>query len=361
MVLDDGSHLQYAPPDPKRYFQKMNILYGETDSGKTVVMLEAMKILQPYIPLWFIICPTNNSNNAYTDRIPGCCIKHEVDVTFLEALYKRQEYIMEIYRKVNKLPVLESLFMKSTDPKTLRLVKRIKLNAARKIKRITGDASLETSMKKAHIKAINKTLEEYLVSIYKTIIRFNRDQFSRVKLTGDESVALKFLDLNPNIGLIFDDIGAEIDKHSRNETIKKFFYQGRHEFATVFFLFQNTSDFKPGLRRNVRTNIFTTAESATGFFDTRTNANTKQTMERARMAIKACFEQAPGSNVKHFRKLVYQKGKADGFAYMVADNYEDDDFRCGCQALWEFSSRLPLRSKKETASANPFLSKYVFD
>lgn len=359
LTLDDGSHLNYAPKDPKTYFQKTNILYGETNSGKTVVMLEAMKLLQPFISLWFIICPTNSSNGAYTDRIPGCCIKHEVDVNFLEALYKRQEYIMEIYRKVNRIEVLELLFNKCADSVTHNIVRRIKANATRKINKVESDNSLDISMQRAHVKAINKTLNEYIINIYKTIIRFSRDKLNKMKLTEDEFIALKFLDLNPNIAIIFDDTGAEIDKFAKNETIRKFFYQGRHEFVTVFFLFQNVTDFKPGLRKNVSTNVFTTAESAIAFFETRTNSQTKQTVERAKLAIKACFQQAPGLNVKHHRKLVYQKGKDDGFSYMVADNYEDDIFRVGCESLWEFSARLPLRTKKETQKSNPFLSEYM--
>ncbi len=359
LVLGDGSHLNYAPKDPKIYFCKMNILYGETGSGKTIVMLECMKLLKPYIPLWFIISPTNNSNQAYTDRVPPCCIKTEVNITFLEALYKRQEYIMEIYRKVNKLDTLESLFAKCADSKTMRIVKRFKSNAAKKIKYINRDTKLDVSLKKAHIKAINKTLNEYLANIYKTVIRFSRDELMEQKLTGDESIALKFLDINPNVAVIFDDTGAEVEKYGKKEVVKKFFYQGRHEFATVFFLYQDDKEVKPGLRKNTATNIFTTAESAMSYFDTKTNAHTKQTRTRAMLAIKTCFEEVPGSNVKHNRKLVYQRGKADPFSYMVADNYEDDDFYVGCDALWEFSSRLPLRSTKESQKSNPFLAQYT--
>ena len=360
ITLDDGSYLEYVPKDPRVYFHKVNIFYGESNSGKTVVMLEAMKMLSDYIPVWFIISPTNKSNNSYTDRIPPCCIKYTVKIEFLETLYKRQEYLMEIYRQVNRLPVLESLFKRCADSEVSNIVSQIKENAKKKITRVKRDTSLDVSMKKAHMKSINKTLTEYLTAIYKTIIRYHKQKIEKLSnLTVDEAITLKFLDLNPNVGLIFDDTGAEVEKYGKKEVVQKFFYQGRHGFATSFFLYQDDKTMKPGLRRNTPTGVFTTPESATSFFETKTNAHSKTIRQKAILAIKGCFELDKGED-EHYRKLVYQKGKVNPFGYMIANNYEDDDFKVGCEALWEFQRKLPVRSREDTQKSNPFLSQYIY-
>lgn len=358
LPLEGGGRLSYLKTTPELYYQKVNMLYGLTGTGKTIVMLEAMKLLSDRIPLWFVISPTNKSNNMYTNRVPNCCIMTEIDIEFLEILYKRQEYMMEIYQKVNQLSALKEVFKLCADNTVLRIIKGVKRDTKKRVAAVKRNKKLDIGTMKGHIKAIKLTRDEGLKTIYKITIDANRKKLLERKLTPEQEMVVTFLNINPNVGLILDDTGAEVDKYKKKEVVKKFFYQGRHEFATVFFLFQDDKEIAPPLRKNPRTSVFTTEEVALGFFGTKTNGVTKELERRAEKVIKACFEKS-SSGVEHHRKLVYQRGTASPFSYIVAENYEHDDFKVGADALWEFSKKLPIRSKSDASKTNPFIAQYV--
>jgi hypothetical protein len=357
--MSDGSRLNSTPKDPRLYFQKVNIFYGETGTGKTIVMLEAMKLLQNMIPLWFIICPTNNSNETYTGRIPKCCIKTKVNIKFLQKLYKRQEQTMEIFRRVNRMETLEKLFSRCADDEIKYKLRKMNSDAKKLLRKIErSDEPL--TVKNEQRKNINKLHKEYTVAIYKAQINLHRKALRKRKgLSNDERLALKFLNLNPNVGLIFDDTGAEVEKYASEEVVSKFFYQGRHDFLTSFFLYQDDKSIKPPLRRSPKTSIFTSSEAALSFFDTKTNSVSKAKRKKAMLAIDACFN-SPYEGEKNNRKLVYQKENVnEPFTYIVANNYEDEKFKLGCPALWEFSDNLPVKSKREAEKNNTFVDQYL--
>ena len=190
------------------------------------------------------------------------------------------------------------------------------------------------------------------------MIRFKEDDLNgRTDLSDDERTSLKFIDLNPNIGIIFDDCAAEVKKWGKAEVTKKLFYQGRHLNITSFWAFQDDKDITPALRKNGRNSFFTTTECATSHFDTKTNGHSSATRKKAIKFIETCFKQDM-MPVVHFRKLVYIKGAPDPFRYTVADEYED--FKLGGAATWDLAKSIPRKSNTEVSRQNPFLNRYVF-
>lgn len=357
LILEDGTRLSFLEKDYKLYFNKVNLFYGESGFGKGKLIDEACYLLKDHIPVWFVVSPTNSQNRQYTDKLDTIYIKPEISVEFLNMLYQRQMDVTEVYAKANQIEVLAALFKRCADASTHNTVEKIKKTTARRIVSVKRNKNLDPSAKKAHTEAIRKTEHEYLSAIYKTMIRFHRDNLEgRTDLSPEERTSLKFLDLNPNVGVIFDDCAAEVKKWGKAEVTKKLFYQARHCNVTSFWAFQDDKDITPPLRKNGRNSFFTTQECATSHFDTRTNGHSSVTRKKALKCIEACFKQ--DLPVEHFRKLVYIKGGSDPFKYTVADQYEE--FKLGGQASWEFAKSIPRKSNADVSRRNPFLNKYVF-
>ncbi len=357
LTLDDGSKLNFLDKDPLIYFNKVNLFYGESGFGKGKLIEEAMFLLKDMIPVWFVVSPTNSQNRQYTNKLDSVFIKTEISVEFIELLYKRQMDAGEVYAQANQIQVLAELFKKCSDALTANKVDQIKKATARQVVATNKNRSLDPSAKKAHLEAIRKTEHKYLTEIYKAAIRFNRDKLERRSdLSPEEKTSIKFLDLNPNIGIIFDDCAAEVKKWGKAEVTKKLFYQSRHCHTTSFWAFQDDHDITPPLRKNGRNNFFTTPECATSYFSTKTNSQSATTRKRATLAIEKCFKQ--DLPVEHYRKLVYIKGISDPLQYTVADEY--DEFKLGGKSSWDFAKSIPRKSTSEVSKKNPYMHKYIF-
>jgi Cdc6-like AAA superfamily ATPase len=92
---------QIPPIEGIDYFLNRSIIvYGPTNSGKSVIITHILKQLREKIPNVIVICPTNNMNHVYTGLVPDQLIHSEVTPELIKNIVKKQEAGGEIYNTV---------------------------------------------------------------------------------------------------------------------------------------------------------------------------------------------------------------------------------------------------------------------
>ena len=321
--------------DTSIYFKKMTVIYGGSKTGKTTIVKHILHLLKDMIPIIFIIAPTNSSNNAFTGLVPDVMIKPTLDQEWLESLWERQNNVVEVYKIVNNVNNLKSLFYKFGDPRFKKIENEIESLADEKIKKINDCPTLESpavldnfaggyntddsklsswysrdsnddgnnssdaidilEKKQRRIRILNLK-EESLRKLYKKFIRNNKKRIeSSSRLSDVDRIILKYLDLNPNILLLLDDCASQFKKwYKKCNVIKKLFYEGRHKFFTTIITAQDDKEIDSELRKNVMTNIFTSSQSAIANFDRSSNSYSKDIKNKANYyAQRVFFEKKP--------------------------------------------------------------------
>ena len=101
---------------------KTTLLLGTSGTGKSKIILDMIYHLKEEIPICYIFCPTNKSNNTFTGLVPDDFIADDVDVETLEAIYKTQEMRNLMYNKCNDKVLLTEIAFKLNTSITPKIV-----------------------------------------------------------------------------------------------------------------------------------------------------------------------------------------------------------------------------------------------
>jgi len=325
---DDGTQIPYIRKDPKYYYRKIMALFGETETGKSVIMQEIMYLLRDVIPNVIVFAPTNDSNNLYSDRVAKPGIFKRVSMEILEEINARQQKCMKIYAIANDMGVMQSVFLKVADQRLRAIVNGVNREASRHLQ-MAVHMHADPGMRKVEEKKIKDMRDAALRSTYKLCIRANEKQLMKDNsLTDEQKVAVKYYDHNPDMLLIFDDCASFFMKHKNEELIRDMFYMGRHNGLTTILSFQGDKDIPPALRRASHVSFFTTPASAMAYAACKDNGMDKQLKKKVEKAINRIFR--PDGDTPTFRKLVYLRNDIEKIQVTLADNY--DEFKLG--GLW---------------------------
>lgn len=361
LILRDGSRISWLEKDFQYYLKKLTLIYGGSGTGKSTILDEIMWLLKPYIPLCFVIAPTNSSNQAFTGKVPKRFIKNGRDlqklVEWLEKFVSRQKNTAQLYMIANNLKNLKSLFDKVSDVQAKELEASIVKKAEDSIIFINSSVKLNFAQKKTQKSAIKVERDKMLRKVYKTSIRFHKIALEKSRsLSKKEKITLTFLDINPHVLLVLDDCASKFKKlYKMTTAIKEIFYEGRQYFITTIITTQDDKEIDSELRKNSMINIFTTAQTATAAFERASNSYPKHIKEKSKMCIETVFKQDI-SKAKHHQKLAYIQNLQEPFRYTIADLY--DEYRMCSDAIWDFEEKIGSRNDEDELDDNPFFSKY---
>jgi hypothetical protein len=343
----------------KIFLHKSTMVYGESESGKTVIIVNILKTLKSFIDQIIVICPTDPSNHSYSGNIdaitneqkgivPSPLIHTQLTAELIEKIYKRQEALAACYEKANRQDILELLFNKIKHKeekamKFLELATRQKIEQEKNIR----DTYLDKNAIEKKINKISKNFKEFHTAIYKKYIAKYSEDLSRLNLSEDEKHTLKYISLNPNIIIILDDCSADLkDKKIKAcPSFNKFFFQGRHVYITFIISLHSDIILDTAFRRNAFVNIFTTRSCASAYFERTTNAFDPDAKRKAKEAIQYIQPMNEG-----FRKIAYIRTE-NKFYTLAAE--KDDNFSFGCPALRYFCDKIKIKGAS-TDSTNPF-------
>lgn len=357
--LSDGSSLQWFEKDASNYLDLATIIYGETGTGKTTIITEIMYLLKPYIPTIFVISASNDSNEAYTGIVPPRCIKTSVKKEWFISFWSRQEQIMQIYKIVNNIKNLYSVFIKIANQKYINIANKITQAAQNKI-RLLESNNLPYAKKRSQRNNIIKRQNTELIKLYKSAIRQYKKQLLLGPLTQIQKNVVKYLDLNPRALIVFDDVTEFFKiwinffkgKDSSQNPFNSMLYRGRHVGITIIISTHNDKAITPELRKNSRVSIFTRGASAICHFEKHTNGYSKNERKKINTIVSDLFECDNNEN-KTYQKLVYVRESTKPFKYMVADIYPE--FRMGSKSLWKIDEKIPNK-EADKLKENPYFN-----
>lgn len=359
LSLEDGTTMKWFSKNHDYFLNKTCIIYGRTQSGKSTIIDEIMFLLKNYIPVPFVICQSSVTitSSPYFGKIPNNCIKSGVTKEWLETFMDNQKGRAAIYKTANDFKTLKIVFNKIKQDDSIKAEESIKQHACKYIDAITSNIKLDFGQKREQISNINNIQITHLTNLYKKSIRRNKLILeNNDSLTVDEKCCVKYLDFNPCIMIIFDDCASQFRKWTKESTsIKEMFYNGRHYYITQIITAQDDKEIDSELRKNALVSIFTTQQASIANFERKSNNYSKAEIKKAELCSRRVFSTTDSSS-KNYKKLVYlQNGELNPFCYTIASIQED--FRIGCDTLWEMDQKMVSMQKNDTTN-NAFFNRF---
>jgi len=341
-VTNSELKIPFLEKDPSYYFCKSTTIFGASGSGKSTVVIEILKLLKDLIPLIAVFAPTADETKSFAGIVPDEMVFRSVDLDKLESLYERQQASTKVFNMVNDKMRLRSLFLKVSTLKMRETESAVISGAKDLIYKMKCDESIDFIQRKQGVSDVKKARDEYLKTLYKHVIRINRQRLRKLHLSDEDIYVLKYLDFNPNIIIVFDDCGSVFTKRmQKNKTIQKIFFQGRHSYITTIFVFQDDLNLESSLRKNSFVNVFTTQQCAQAYFERSSNNFSKDEKKNATKIINTILSPA---RKKEHKKLVYVRDSDTPFRYTIAGLY--DTFQFGCPTLWDYCKKLKIANTR---------------
>jgi len=341
------------------FLRKLTLLFGASGTGKSTILEDILDLCKNHIPCAFAIAPTNSSNNMYTGKLPERAIKDGADpkktVAWLESVIVRQKHVAELYNHCNDIQNLKPLFDMISNENERLVEATINKGARKRLHHLNSDGSVNMAKKKTQRRKIANTQKKTLIKLYKTAINVNRSALGAKHLSAPQKVTLQFLNIIPDLLLIFDDCASQFKVWSKLSTvIKDLFYAGRNYFITTIITTQDDKEIDSSLRKNSMVSIFTTDQIAISNFTRKSNGYPKFIADKSKMCIERVFKRDDDGE-EHYRKLVYINNLSDPFRYYLADLH--DDFQVGCKSFWALNSKMS-KGKKQGIESNPFFQRF---
>lgn len=293
------------------FYLKSTFIYGESETGKGVIISNIMYELRNIVPVGFAFCPTDAAQGLYSKRtLPSLCVFSTITVDWLNRFWDRQTANAEIYRLANRIDVFESLFRRIPSSDTGARVAEMKRIADRAIRDTINTDGAES----VKVENIKNKLEDGLRIVYRAHVnRYIRAYQDLDGLSDDELITLSNYNFNPDALLVIDDLSSEFKALCSCPFIGDMLTKGRHNRITLIVAIHGDSYVSKPLRMFPMIIIFTTAAAVTSFFTKLENFTSKQKTEITR-ATERIF-----SNKTDYKRIMFIRN-TNGFMLFTADD-----------------------------------------
>lgn len=322
------------------------VLYGVTQSGKTVTGKHIMHSLRNVYPRVFIFAPTEDGTSDYEGIAPSQVINEKITLEAISDIYEYQKMAKEMYTRANNLKTLNGLFTRVATGKA-KLHFKAMIAAYKKASATNMHKFPNPADQKAANGKLTKRFEWRLRRFYKDIIWPNRNKLRLMKLNENEQYSLQYLRFNYNVLIIFDDAMTEVDKlikqgkRTENEIIQNFFFRGRHYGITHIYTMQSDKKLDAELRKNTFISCFTSKGEALSYFQRKTNGFTNEEQKIAEAVIDVIFSE---ENQNEHKKLIYLREAKSKWQWYKANQHVN--FRMCSDILWEYCKRIEKKGNK---------------
>lgn len=369
LKTESGKKIPELNLTAKLLLDRNTVLYGPSNSGKTVIVKYCLSLLKDHIDQIILISPSEPSNRSYEGIVPAPLIHYRVylpdpgnpkkdDGTkgaarFLEAVCERQDMMASIYTRANNPKTLADLFArlpKQAKAEGIEYINSLNDRRGKVVNAVRKKHETDSGVLKEKEREINEKFKQMLVLLYKRyIVPYHGELLERKDLTPDEKWALHYIKFNPRLLLVFDDCAAELKPMFSKEVFRKIFYQGRHSYITSIICCQDDTDLPANLRKNASLSFFTKAVVCQTNFNRGANSFPKETKSFVSEACSVIFN--------GHRKMAYIREDPTGnnFYHITAPVVAGVKF--GSPALHELCSAV----KSEGATfdrSNRFFSKF---
>jgi hypothetical protein len=336
------------------------IFYGPSGSGKTVLIYDIMHKAREYFPRVMVFAPTNREKRDYEGIVPKELIYEEFDLNDIKTIYENQRAAAHAYNTASKPEILVKLFNRVATPVQQQHVVKLETQRKRAEQQIK-QVFKKIDVRKSRLEELEEKHRSNLARFYRSVIEPRRDLLQQMHLSQDEILAVKYLNYNPRILVIFDDAMTEImtlikkGKQTHDNVILDFFYKGRWAYITHFYAFQDDNGLASEIKKNAFYSIFTSPNVATAFFGRGATNFSKQEKARAGAAIAAVFAEDEEGGQKH-RKLVYSRlDTKHPFRYTIATLH--DGFNMCSKAVRNYCKKI-AKEEEQVEKNNPYLKRF---
>ena len=355
-ISDDCPFLQFFEIVWPHFMNQTTVIYGSPNTGKSTIIEAILYVLKDYVPNIIVISPTDGSARRYSRRVPAGQIHKKVTEKLLTGIIKRQEKAMEIYGKVNDVDNLRSLFEKIENKQRWASMYHYISNEVTKSMYRLNQCNYDHPTKIELAAKIKETTDDSWIKLFKMAIKAHN--WKDVKLERKYKIIIYFLDFNPHMILIMDDVSSEVKNAKIKNVLLKSFTNIRHLGISLILALHNDTNIPPDVRQNAFTSIFTDEENASAFFERRGSAGMSKNKKKMGLDIAKELFKRKGSS-PNYRKLVYTAeslhvgdNNYSNFHYAYVTTYADNDFKVGSDSLWKLSEE----SKKELDDDDIFSS-----
>jgi len=279
----------------KLFIDKITVLYGETKTGKSTILINILHTLQSHIEQIIVFAPTDPQNKTYSKGVvPLPLIHYTITLQLLQDIWDRQQMMAAVRQRANDLKVLKRLFDKLDLPNVRAKIAIAEQARATHIESIKQQY-IDPDVIETKCTEISEKFNNLMVVIYKNFISKNEKQL-RQGANEDELFVLDNLGFNHRMVIVFDDCTSMLkDKEIKNSRVfNDFFTCGRWAGLTILFGVHNDKILIPEIRTGAFVSIFTSKRCATAYFMTGTNYFDSETKAEAKRAIKQMQEPENG-------------------------------------------------------------------
>lgn len=358
IYTDDGTPIPWIEKDKNEYLDKVTLVYGGTNSGKSTLIEEIMYLCKDSIPNFLVIAPST-STATYKEKLPSRCIKEDFNKKLLLTVWKRQCAITQIYNIANDSLVLESLFNKIPSRETSIIVSAMSQSAEKHRVLVNSNDTMNFAQKKTQISAIDAQLNKKLKAMYKKTIERFKSNLQSMNLSDKETIALEYLNINPRLMLIIDDRSEQFKgwmklfKKGETNPIESIFYRGRHNYITAIIACHDDKLLDTELRKNARIAIYADNTAVTSSLNKSGSGFSPQEKKLMFKIAGKIFEDI--GHIKHHQKFVFVRNSPVPYRYTIADLYPD--FELGCAPMRSLVQAMPQIDDR--LEENPFVKDLV--
>lgn len=355
----DGEPIAWLPKDANNFVDKTTMIYGGSNSGKSVYIDEILSLVKTYIPNFIVIAPLT-SQKRYMERLPQDCVKPDLSKKKLQKIWNRQENVTEIYNIVNSLVVLEMLFKRVANSNVINRIKQLKSMATRVKNDIRNSTRFDHPAKKSYIERIDSDFNKYLRDTYKQSIEKNKVVLYRMDLKTEERVALDNWDINPRLMIVLDDCTEKFKTwmkyfSTEDNVFEKLFYRGRHNFISLVFACHADKILATELRASTRLMIFANSQSLMTYIEKKTNGFSKEQNNYAKKILQRIFDdEHKPIEMRQHKKLCFNRDES-AFYYTIADVGENGNI--ASTPLLRLAREMP--HSQRDLSQNPLIQRCI--
>lgn len=309
------------------FMNRMTNVYGGTNSGKSTIIRNIVKILRPYIQQCIVICPTDISNHEYTKHLlPSVFVHYALTKELLENIWARQTALCSVYQRVNDFNTLAKLFSRLELPQVQRSIEKMNERKRLAINEIISQHRNNPDFMKYKIGEVDEKFQKLLQLTYKKYVCEYKDYLKTLDLDRNERYSIKYIGINHQLLLIFDDASPELKKFKNDPTILKLFFQCRHLGITTLMAVHHFKLLPSELRCNSHVQVYADAINLRGFYSNTANNVPDELKHRSVEVIQQTFTEDEKN--KH-QKALFSKEKnkfyrftairTDGFSFYTGN------------------------------------------
>jgi tRNA A37 threonylcarbamoyladenosine biosynthesis protein TsaE len=339
-IYCNGAEIPNVGNSINTFLYKTTILYGASNTGKTVLIRHIMHLLKNDIPNIVVFNPTNRLNNTYTNVVPNLLIHDNFDLDVIKGIYSRQVECAEINILTKGVIELYNLLIKYANENEINLYNQIQKLADDNLMKLEF-SSKTNNEKKIERSNIEEVKEFHMKKYLKIVIVKNIKKYSSSMLSDEQKKILKFINFNPNILIVADDCASNAKEWGKSKEVMELFFNGRHYKITTLIAIQDDTLVPPSIRTNAFNSIFTTEKCALSFFMRKTNNFTIDDIKLYKKFIECVFRK--NCKDENYKKIIYCRSDPENnFKFILGNIY--DDFKFGSNMNFILSDKCKEQS-----------------